>query len=308
MVPKQKGSWRFVLNLTTGFDFEGGHDEHRGLDASGSVIDVPLHKHRVSLDFTRIAPAIQYTFSDGWDVWLRLPYDIKDQSVDIGLVEPATAAEQESIKRNAQLHHRDESYEGFSDLKLLVARWRSGVFKDNAVLEIAFGTSLPAGQTETDPFKAGDAGEEHLHIQFGTGTFDPLLEGYYAVPLPGSFVFRGYALGRFPLYENSKSHRAPVEVTSGLSLGRHELLPRLSLRGVYSFFLQGYGHWDGTRDPNSGLLSHSVVLGATVNLPGRSNLGLGWRYPFAQRTLSNQGDAFEQGPTFLFAVMYPLDP
>ncbi len=295
------------LNVTSGFNLEGGHDELHGLDANGNLIDVPLHHHAVSLDYTRIEAEVQHTLADGWDLWLRVPYDIKDQSVSIELVDPATPAQQQAMERNSSLHHRDDTYEGFSDLKLLAAYWRPAVFRGSDALEVAFGSSIPVGQTEPDPIKAGDAGEEHLHIQFGSGTFDPLLELYYATAVSSSFVLRGFSLGRFPFYENDETYRAPIEVSSGVSIEQHDIFARVSLRAVYSFYYQGYGYWDGASDPNTGLLSNSVVLGAIADLGGHTSLGAGIRYPFAQRTLSSEGDTFEQGPTFLFILMRSFD-
>lgn len=293
-----------LLNVTGGFNLEGGHDEHHGLDANGTLVPVPLHRHAVSLDFVRIEGEIQHTFADRWDVWLRVPYDIKDQSVAIALVEPATPAEREAMDRNSCLHHRDGTYEGVSDPKLLAAHWLPAVFRDDDALEFALGTSIPLGRTEADPFKAGDAGQEHLHIQFGSGTFDPLAEVYYAVPLLSSVVMRVFGGGRFPVYENEKTYRAPVEVATGLSLEQHDLFAQVSLRAAYAFFYQGYGYWDGERDPNSGLVSHSVVLAATADLGAGTSIGLGLRLPFAQRTLSSEGDAFEQGQSLLFTLMH----
>ncbi len=116
------------LNVTSGFNLEGGHDELHGLDANDNLIDVPLHRHAVSLDFTRIEAEVQHTLRDGWDVWLRVPYDVKDQSVSIKLVDPATDAEQQAMERNSWIHHRDDTYQGISDLKLLAASWRRAVF------------------------------------------------------------------------------------------------------------------------------------------------------------------------------------
>lgn len=241
-------------------------------------------------------------------MWLRVPYDYKDQSVSIALVEPSTPAEREAMERNSEIHHRNETYQGLSDLKLLVAHWRPDFLRRDSALELAVGTSIPIGRTEADPLKAGDEGKEHLHIQFGTGTFDPLLEIYYAMPLPHSWVLRGFGLGHFPIYENEKTFRAPLETTLGLSIAQDNLIPRLSLRAVYTFFFQGYGYWDGVKDPNSGLISHGIVLGATGDLGWHTSIGLGFRYAFAQRTLSNEGDAFEQGPTLLFTLTHTVTP
>ena len=102
---KQKGSFRLVFQAVNGFDFEGGHFEDNGIDPNGQLVDVPLHKHEVSLDFTRLEFEFNYTFQENWDVWVRLPYESKRRSASIELVEPADAAEQEAMRRNQEIHH-----------------------------------------------------------------------------------------------------------------------------------------------------------------------------------------------------------
>lgn len=283
-----------------GFGFEGGHDETKGLDLGGNEITVPLHKHDVSLDYTRIELEAEYTLRKDLSVLLRIPFEIKDQNAKIVLVDPAGQSFKDEMQWHMDLHHRSEKYTGVSDLMLLAAYRKSNLIRADDSLKIGFGTSLPTGATEDDPFKAGAAGNQHLHIQFGTGTFDPLLEFNYNVPLPRRFSVGGYASGRFPLYENSKNYRGPLEVTTGL-YGGYSLTDRLNLHTNLLFYYQGFAHWDGVRDMNSGLVATSGMLGATATIWEKTRLGLDIRLPFTQRTLGD-GDAFEQGLTFLFRV------
>ena len=49
------------------------------------------------------------------------------------------------------------------------------LFKDGSILRLGMGLALPSGRTESDPWILGDSGKKHLHIQFGNGTVDPLL-------------------------------------------------------------------------------------------------------------------------------------
>ena len=80
LVSKQNGSFRVLLNGIRGFDFEGGHNERHGVSIEGKVTDVPLHRHEVSLDFTRIEGEFEYTLKDNWDFWFRVPYETKNPS------------------------------------------------------------------------------------------------------------------------------------------------------------------------------------------------------------------------------------
>ena len=275
-----------------GFSFEGGHDVDDGV--------LPLHRHEVSLDYSRIELETEYAFAPRWSAILRVPYEIKDQNAQIVLVGSAGQSERDAMQDNMDLHHRNETYAEISDLMLLATYRKSNLIRDGDSLKIGFGTSLPTGATEVDPFKAGAAGNQHLHIQFGTGTFDPLLELNYNIPLTKRFSVSGYALGRFPLYENSKNYRGPLEVTTGL-YGGYSLTDWLNLHTNLMVYYQSFAHWDGLRDENSGLVATSGMLGATATIWKKTRVGLDIRLPFTQRTLGD-GDAFEQGLTFLFSV------
>lgn len=296
---------RLTLNLTNGFDYRGGHPNDKGLTPEGDLIEVPLHNHVVSLDFLRTEMAVEYTFSTNWSVWLRIPFDLKAQTAAVAFVEPATPWEQEAILRNGYIHHRTETYRGFSDLRLLVARRINGLFGARARLDLAVGSSLPIGRIEDDPLRAGDEGREHLHIQFGTGTFDPLFEWHFAMALSERLSWAFFSLNRVVLYENARTYRGPFETTTGISTG-WQLSPRLTLRATLANFSQTQATWNGVKDPNSGLVSWNASLYLTVRLPHGLTITPGYRHPLWQRTLSDEGDIFTYGPTFLLNVSRPF--
>lgn len=66
-----QGAFRATLNITNGFDYQGGHFSDHGLSPEGKVIEVPLHEHIVELDFVRSELALEYTFATNWTVWLQ---------------------------------------------------------------------------------------------------------------------------------------------------------------------------------------------------------------------------------------------
>jgi len=267
---------------------------------------VPLHRHEVSLDYLRVELELDYAFKDRWGVVLRVPYDIKDQEASVGFIEPALEEEKKAMLRNLNIHHRAETYRGLSDLMLLATYNRDALFREGDSLKISAGTTLPTGKTEENPFELGDKGLEHLHIQFGTGTFDPLLEANYWVPLARKFTIGGYARARFPLYANRKTYKGPGELTAGLQLG-YQLSKRLTLHLNTTAYYQGFAYWDGEKDTHSGLVATSSIFGAAIKAWGDTSLGLDLRYPLGQRTLS-EGDAFEQGPTLLFRISRAIIP
>ena len=299
-----KGSFRLSLNTARGYGFEGGHPETKGLDSNGEVVSVPLHRHEVSLDYQRLELELEYALKDSWGLALRVPYDIKNQRTEVGFIDPVSPQEKQQILDNGYIHHRSESYRGISDLMLLATHRKQAVFREGDALSLSLGTTLPTGKTEEDPFELGERGLKHLHIQFGTGTFDPLLELNYSMPVAGKLGLGAYALGRFPVYENSKTHQGPVEITSGVLLG-YSLNSRISLHLNGTSYYQNYAYWDGERDVNSGLVAISGMFGMSVRAWEDATLGLDLRYPLSQKTLSD-GDAFKQGPTLLFRISWEM--
>ena len=270
--------------------------ETKGLSPTRQVIQSPLHRHLVSLDLLRVDFGVQYSIADNWKVMLSVPYAIKNQDASVEEIESTSAAEMQAILANQNLHHRDETYRGFSDFSLLFSHRRPGVLRDDDRFVASLGTSIPIGKTEENPFKLGNAGIEHLHIQFGTGTFNPLAEAHYNTPLFGDFSLSASVRGQFPFYENSKTYRGSVEVTSTAEV-KYDALDWLAFHTSYLGFYQSYAHWDGERDINSGLVLNAGLLGATVNTGYGVPLRLSVMFPFQRRTLSDEGDTFELGPT-----------
>ena len=201
-----------------------------------------------------------------------------------------------------QIHHRPGTLTGLTDPRLLAAR--SGlrdVLVEGDTVVLAFGTSLPMGKTEENPYHLGDKGELHEHFQFGTGTFDPLLEAYWTVPVGDALRIDGYAIGRVSLYENFKGYRGPVELTIGLN-GTVQVSERLSVQTGATVFHQGYAHWDGERDINSGVTATSALVGASWHVESGLLFHAGLRLPLAQHVLSSEGDTFELGPSVMMSA------
>ena len=301
LTSEDTGKFRFTLNILQAFDADGGHLETKGLSPTGQVVKAPQHRHLVSLDFFRAEVGLEYRLADNWKTLLSVPYEIKNQDASSEEIDPSTAVEQKSILANQHIHHRDEIYRGFSDFSLRFSHKKSSVLNDDDHLVIALGTSIPMGKTEEDPFKLGNAGLEHLHIQFGTGTFDPLAELHYNTPLFGDFSLNASVRGRFPFYENSKTYRGSVEVTATTEVKYH-LLDWLAFHTTYLRFYQSYAHWDGKRDINSGLVLNAFLFGAMVNIGYSIPIRFSVMLPFHRRTLSDEGDAFELGQTVSLTV------
>lgn len=208
--------------------------------------------------------------------------------------------------KNRDIHHRKETYKGFSDAKFLIAHRLANLIGQRDRLDIAIGTSLPLGSTEENPLEAAEQGEKHLHIQFGTGTFNPLLELHYSAAVNDKVSLSIFTINKFPFYESKKTYRAPLETTSGIGLS-YTISKRLILRGNFAQLYMSHAYWDGVEDPNSGLFALNGMLGATINLKNGLSISPMFRYPIYQRTLTSEGDTFKFGPTLLLNVSYLLN-
>jgi hypothetical protein len=175
-------------------------------------------------------------------------------------------ANRDDLSKFLSIHHRDEVIVGLGDLKLQ-SRFR--LLRATADLplsiELLAGTSLPTGHTEPDPFKLGDDGKQHQHIQFGNGTFDPNL-GLEASYSMGTYSLIAWGQASKSLYSNSHGYRGPGLFGGGLGIGS-----ALGLQG-WRFLLQPEfqfetpAKWSGKNARNSGRTSAALALGASYKV------------------------------------------
>ncbi len=279
---------------------EGGHTSVRGSLAEGKTVAVPLYRHQVALDYTRVELELFYTATNHWDVIARLPWERKALSASFAPVNPASAADLASMQRNIDIHHRPGVMEGMSDASILGRRRSTGVFRRGDALAVSAGVSLPTGRTVENPYTAVSRVHPHSHIQFGSGSVDPLLELSYIAPVRVSASAGIFLSAHVPLYENSKTFKAAPEASLAVSVMR-SVNERVSVRAQAMTYLQRYGYWGGVRDENmTGLQSTGAGIGADFRVAGIT-LSMDASYPLAQRTLL-PGDTFERGATFVVGV------
>ena len=296
------------------FDAQGGHLETKGISPEGSVIDVPLHRHYVNLNIFRIDVGLMYQLSSEWVLEANIPYETKAQEATLEDIDPVTPAEWEAIIRNRDNHHRNETYIGFADADIFLGYRMQGLLRENDFLMGRVGTTIPLGKIEEDPWKLGDAGLEHLHIQFGTGTFNPVADLFYNLPIYKGLNASASIRGKLPFYENSKAYRGSREVTytGGLS---YRVSDWLTFQAGYLGFYQSYAQWAGERDINTGLRFSMASFGASVVTPYDLPLSLSVMLPLHQETLYDdtdalldgvyeESDAFKFGPLLSLTVLY----
>lgn len=166
--------------------------------------------------------------------------------------------------------------------------------------QVGAGLSLPIGRTEPNPIVLGREGKKHEHIQFGTGTVDPLVSLLWSRPLPslGGLVLSAAADAQIPLYENSRGFKAPVSVrwSAGPSLPLGTTGLALQLAGQY----QSIGRWNGEEDEGTGFHNGGVFLRASF-LPWKGlRVSPGIYREIYSKSLSDE--SFRQGTTYSLTI------
>ena len=303
LASKEIEQFRVNINMLVSPDAQGGHLASEGLSATGKLIDTPLHRHRVALSTYRIDVGLQYLLNDQWTLQANVPYAVKDQEASIEWLEPVSPEDEQAILRSRDIHHRDETYTGLSDSDLFLGYKIRGLFKTGDVVSTRFGTTIPIGRTEENPWKLGDAGIEHLHIQFGTGTFNPIANLRYSLPFYRGGILTASMRGMFPFYENSKTYRGPVELsyTAGAT---YRFFDWLSFSGNYLGFYQSAAAWDGERDINTGMRYTMAALGMSAVTLNGIVVSANVMFPLTQETLYDEGDAIEFGNLVSLTTTY----
>ena len=296
------------------FDAQGGHLETKGISPDGRVIEVPRHRHHIKLNIFRIDMSLKYHLASQWVLEANVLYETKIQEATLEEIDPVTSADWDAIVRNRDNHHRNETYIGFTDADLLLGYHTQGILRANDVLMGRIGTTIPFGRTEEDPWKLADAGLKHLHIQFGTGTFNPIADLHYSLPIYKGLRASATVRGKVPFYENSKTYRGSREVTYTGSVS-YRVNDWLSFQAGYLGFYQAYAYWAGEQDINSGIRFSMASLGASVVTLYDLPLSLAVMLPLHQETLYDdtdalldgryeESDAFEFGPLLSLTVLY----
>lgn len=108
----------------------------------------------------------RYGISDRFGVEAIVPYRLSRSRITYRTLEGAPFTPDPP-----DVHHANRTLTGFGDPWLLFG---AGVHADPWSFGARAGASLPLGSTEEDPFALGDLGLEHEHIQFGSGTVQPI--------------------------------------------------------------------------------------------------------------------------------------
>jgi hypothetical protein len=184
------------------------------------------------------------------------------------------------------IHHRDETLVGPGDPWLLLhgagsaGRW---------TLSARAGASLPLGRTEPNPFALGRQGLPHQHLQFGTGTVDPIL-GLGVGRRLGATTLELTTLGRFTVDTNGHGYRGGNRYLAVLESARR-LAQKWHALAALQLAREEAETWDGRVEEEGNLGRTDVLLAlALTRSAGRAGLTLGVQIPLHTRATGSQLD------------------
>jgi len=267
---------RLTLNLTGGLLSVDG--EQVLAEAQGPV----LYDSRLVFVETRLAA--EYALRPWLALGAALPYRMVD--IDVAHRDPGTGM---PVPAPSSIHARTETLRGVGDPSVTAHLAREvGAYR----LHGRLGTSLPVGATVENPILLGRIGQDHQHVQFGTGTFVPFaaVEVQRAI---GPATAALWGLAHLSLYENDQGFRAGHRLSGGLSASTGALA-----RG-WTFGLAAEVHgetaerWRGEVDRDEGNAGRLDVM-AGVSAAWRPLRGLALvadaKLPVYSRVSGNQLD------------------
>ena len=198
-------------------------------------------------------------------------------------------ADRQPLERpEGDIHHRNETLSGIADPWLML---HAGTRRGEWGLAARAGVTLPLGRTEPDPFALGDLGLPHQHIQFGTGTVDPVL-GLAAGRRFGAVEFTTIAEARFMVAENSHGYQAGHRYYAEATASRRLSGPWSAGLGLLAA-REDAERWNGVVRTDEGNLGRTDVLvsvGVARGLGSAGTVSLTAKIPIVSRSKGAQVD------------------
>jgi hypothetical protein len=194
---------------------------------------------------------VEVGLTPAWGIEAQLPVRVVRTSIqytDLG------GAPHQPV--DPDVHHRNETLAGMADPWLLL-RW--GMAFGKTAFTARGGTSVPLGRTEADPFALGARGVRHQHIQFGNGTFDPVV----MLDLSRNFGvvdLSAYAQTQLTLYQNRKGFQAGSRFFVGALAGML-VWPRLTAAMGVDVMSERPERWGGQTQQDGNLGRHELLGG-----------------------------------------------
>jgi hypothetical protein len=243
----------------------------------------PPQQHDQRFYVAELRPVLALGLTDVFSIELQAPLRVVSTNITFRR-QDGTAF----VPDYENIHHRDETLLGFADPWL---SGRGGWLLGPVSLTARAGVALPIGSTEENPFARGLAGLSHEHIQFGTGTFHPVLAVDAGVNIAAVRV-TGYAQTLLFLYENSRGYRAGNRYMGGVSA---DTLLFAALRGGLGMDAvnEQPERWDGAVQQDGNVGRTDILVGGNLSYGFDSfTASLSVKVPVYQHFLSShhEGD------------------
>lgn len=237
------------------------HNEHMAMDDAPPVAwhvqDITVADAALSAEYG-VAPGVGLSLTSFYrQVTTRVRFEDHDR---LPVVLP-----------NGDIHHRNETLTGPGDAwALLVLGKGLGAWS----AAVRGGVSIPLGRTEDNPFELGRRGLPHQHVQFGTGTWNPMV-GLAVGRRVGAAVVMASVLARIVAYENGHGYRAGNRYDASLTADR-PLAGAWRLQGGFDVAHEEAERWAGVIEEEGNLgrtdLLASLGIGRRVSGAGALTL------------------------------------
>jgi thiol-disulfide isomerase/thioredoxin len=268
---------RLTLNLTFGLLPVSSTETLD--DVSGPV---RYDSHLLLLE-TRLGA--EYAITPRWALGGALPYRMVD--VGVHYTDPSTGMERDPSF--AGIHARDETIRGLGDPTLFVHYAAHG---RRVTIHTRAGVTLPLGGTlDEDPFALGHIGQEHEHIQLGTGTFMP----FGALEMQRRFdawTASVWSVLYLSAYENGHGYKPGHRISGGLT-GTRALTKTLALSLAAEVHAEMAEKWTGVVPEDEGNGGrYDVYAGVTAawRATDRVSITSDVRVPLYSHVTGNQTD------------------
>lgn len=243
-----------------------------------AVRNEPPNLHDQVLYVSELRGILEYGIDDAWGVETQIPLKLTHTSIQYRRLDGTVFTPD-----YANIHHRNETLFGIGDPWLRVRRsFELGGFD----LVLRGGVSIPLGKTVRDPFVLGEMGLSHQHIQFGTGTFDPLLavEGSRNF---GPLTARAYAQAQLVLYENGRGYRAGNRYGTGALVSMTLFGPLAASLGA-DIVNEQRERWNGEVHQDGNLGRTDVLASGSLSLSlSAYEISAGVKVPVYQHVIMN---------------------
>lgn len=239
-----------------------------------------MHDQSIWLSEVRIA--LDYGIDADWSLSVLVPFRVVGTDIVFrDLAGNVIVLDYENI------HHRKATLTGISDSWVLVrgkASWLGFTFVGQG------GLSIPLGRSEPDPFEAAEHGARHEHVQFGSGTYRPIVGGSIDRRL-GGLTVGVWGLGILSFYPNGFGFQTGQRVAGGILASSSLGGDLVTFKGGVEAQAELAERWRGEvpiSDGNRGRVDFLASVGALLALPAGWSLDATLKAPFATHVVGGQ--------------------